>query len=78
MYRVKISAIRKLAGELGGIAARLLVATLRLYCQLFSSMSTPPGDKRSIQDADLAGDYNFRTQRFDVGNDPAGWYEDER
>lgn len=33
---------------------------------------------RPIQDSDSIGDYNFRTERFDAGTDPNGWYEDEQ
>ena len=32
-------------------------------------------DGRSLHDSDLAGEYNYRTQRLDAGTDPYGWYE---
>ncbi len=53
--------------------AYALIATLR---DLFA-YAEPAKQHRSIQDSDLIGDYNFRTQQFDSGTDPTGWYEDE-
>jgi hypothetical protein len=64
-------AVGKLVLAVGAAVVGLLREGLAL-----SEPSEGPDD-RPIQDADLIGEYNFRTQRFDSGTDPAGWYEDE-
>ena len=64
----------KVCGFVSGLVFAL-IATLR---DLFpASESRMQDDHRSIQDSDFIGDYNSRTQQFDSGTDPAGWYEDE-
>jgi len=61
----------QIAIAFGGV----LIATFR---DVFASEEAClEADDRPIQDCDLIGDYNFRTQRFDSGTDPAGWYEDD-
>jgi hypothetical protein len=77
MNRHKISAVGKLALAIGGVAAGFLAALFDAFRGLIASTDATSQEQRSIQDADLVGDYNFRTQRFDSGTDPAGWYEDE-
>ncbi|MEW8009343.1 MAG: hypothetical protein AB2816_20750 [Candidatus Thiodiazotropha endolucinida] len=77
MNNFKISAVGKLALSIGGVAVRFVAALLDSFRGLFVSPDTSSEEQPSIQDADLFGDYNFRTQRFDSGTDPAGWYEDE-
>ena len=72
-----ISAIGQFTLKVGGIAIGLVVALLGAFRELFSSADTSSDRERSLQDSDLIGDYNFRTQQFDSGTDPAGWYEDE-
>ena len=62
----------------GGVAVGLLIALIATLRDLFAaSGSQIQDDHRSIQDSNLIGDYNSRTQQFDSGTDPAGWYEDE-
>lgn len=78
MNRQAISAAGKLALGIGGIAVGFAAALFGAFRHLLLSTDDTPEEQRSIQDADLVGDYNFRTQRFDSGTDPAGWYEDER
>jgi hypothetical protein len=74
----RISIVRKLSLSIGGVAVRFVAALLDAFRRLFASTDTALEEQRSIQDANLVGDYNFRTQQFDSGTDPAGWYEDER
>lgn len=78
MNRHKISAAGKLALGIGGVAVGVVAALFDALRGMLASTGNAPEDQRSVQDADLVGDYNFRTQRFDSGTDPAGWYEDER
>jgi hypothetical protein len=77
MNKHSISAIGQFTLKVGGIAIGLVVALLGTFRELFSSADTSSDRERSLQDSDLIGDYNFRTQQFDSGTDPAGWYEDE-
>ena len=78
MNRFKTFRMGQLLLKVGSVAVGLafvLIATLR---DLFAaSDSRMQDDHRSIQDSDVIGDYNSRTQQFDSGTDPAGWYEDE-
>ncbi len=66
-------ALLRFSSGLAGLGLPLL-AVLRA---VLAASDSGTGVDRSIQDADLIGDYNFRTQQFDSGTDPAGWYEDE-
>lgn len=77
MNKHKISAIGKFTLKVSGVAVGLAVALLGTFRELFASADTSSGRERSLQDSDIVGDYNFRTQQFDSGTDPAGWYEDE-
>lgn len=64
--------------KVGAVAVGLVFALIATLRHLFAaSESRMQDDHRSIQDSDLIGDYNSRTQQFDSGTDPAGWYEDE-
>jgi hypothetical protein len=74
----KIFAVGKLTLGIGGVAVGFAAALIGAFRHLLASTDDTPEEQGSIQDADLVGDYNFRTQRFDSGTDPAGWYEDER
>jgi sensor domain CHASE-containing protein len=74
----QISATAKLALSIGGVVAVFAAALFNAFRGWLASTENGSEEQRSIQDADLVGDYNFRTQRFDSGTDPAGWYEDER
>ena len=69
--------IGQLLLKIGGVAVRLVFALIATFRDLFSAADSPTQDDRPIQDCDLIGDYNHRTQRFDSGTDPAGWYEDD-
>jgi hypothetical protein len=70
--------IGQLLLNIGGIAVGLVFALIATLRDLFAAAdSRGQDDHRSIQDSDLIGDYNSRTQQFDSGTDPAGWYEDE-
>ena len=69
--------IGKLLLKVGGVAVGLVFALIATLRDLFATADSRTQDDRSIQDSDLIGDYNFRTQRFDSGTDPAGWYEEE-
>ncbi len=70
--------IGQLLLKLGGIALGLVFALIATFRELIAASDSPVENDRSIQDSDLIGDYNFRTQQFDSGTDPTGWYEDER
>lgn len=38
----------------------------------------PDDEERSLfEGSELTGDLNFRTDRFDCGTDPGGFYEDD-
>lgn len=70
--------ISQLLLAVGRVAAGLVFAMIATLRDLFAaSDSRMQDDHRSIQDSDVIGDYNSRTQQFDSGTDPAGWYEDE-
>ena len=69
--------ISQLLLRLSGVAVGLVSAMIATLRDLFAAADSRTKDDRSIQDSDLIGDYNFRTQQFDSGTDPAGWYEDE-
>lgn len=64
--------------RVGGIAIGLVLALITTLRELLAAADLQSHDNRSIQDSDLVGDYNFRTQQFDSGTDPSGWYENER
>jgi len=68
----------KLALGVGSVAVGFAAALIGAFRHLLASTDETPEEQRSIQDADLVGDFNFRTQRFDSGTDSAGWYQDER
>jgi hypothetical protein len=70
-----VSRLTTTFGELLLAVAGTIVTLVREGFALLTPSAAQ--DERPIQDSDLIGDYNFRTQRFDSGNDPAGWYEDE-
>ena len=77
MNGYRILRIGKLLLKVGGVAIGLVFALLATFRDLFATTDSRMQDDQSIQDSDLIGDYNFRTQQFDSGTDPAGWYEDE-
>jgi hypothetical protein len=39
--------------------------------------ATTRDDDRQLHDSDLIGEYNYRTERLDAGNDPYGWYDED-
>jgi hypothetical protein len=61
----------------GSAVIGLLFALIAMFRDLFAASEPQTQDSRSLQDSDLIGDYNHRTQQFDSGTDPSGWYEDE-
>ena len=69
--------IGQLLLKVGGIVFGLVFALIATLRDLFAATDSQSQNDRPIQDSDLIGDYNFRTQQFDSGTDPAGWYEDE-
>ena len=77
MSGYRTSTIGQLVLKVGSFAVGLVFTLLGTLREVFASSDSTKETDRSIQDADLVGDYNFRTQRFDSGTDPAGWYEDE-
>ena len=70
--------IGQLLLKLGGIALGLVFALIATFRELIAASDSPEHDDRSMLDSDLIGHYNHRTQQFDSGTDPTGWYEDER
>ena len=78
MNHQRIRSIGVLLLKLGGIAFGLVLALIAIFRELIAASDLPEQDDRSMLDSDLIGDYNFRTQQFDSGTDPTGWYEDER
>ncbi len=78
MNRHRSLRIGRLLLKVSGVAVALVVALIATLRDLFAAAdSQTQDDHRSIQDSDIIGDYNSRTQQFDSGTDPAGWYEDE-
>ena len=77
MNRYRILRIGQLLLKIGGVAVGLVFALIATLRDLFADADLQTQDDRPIQDCDLIGDYNHRTQRFDSGTDPAGWYEDD-
>ena len=77
MNRYRILRIGQLLLKIGGVAVGLVFALTKIFRDLFADADSWTQNDRSIQDSDLIGDYNFRTEQFDSGTDPAGWYEDE-
>jgi len=69
--------IGQLLLKICGIAVGLVFALLATFRDLFAAADSRTQSDRPIQDCDLIGDYNHRTQQFDSGTDPAGWYEDD-
>lgn len=63
--------------RVGGVAIGLVLAMITTLRELLAAADLQSQDNRSIQNSDLIGDYNFRTQQFDSGTDPSGWYKDE-
>lgn len=78
MNHQRIRSIGVLLLKLGGIALGLVFALIATFRELIAASDSPEHDDRSMLDSDLIGDYNHRTQQFDSGTDPTGWYEDER
>jgi hypothetical protein len=51
---------------------------LSTFFRAFIKALAADTDERSLLDgSELIGDYNFRTDRFDCGTDPGGYYEDD-
>ena len=75
MNRRRTLRIGQLLLKVGGVAVGLIFALLATLRDLFAAADSQTEDDRPIQDCDLIGDYNHRTQRFDSGTDPAGWYD---
>ena len=44
---------------------------------LLAEGSITSEDDENSEEGNLIGDYNFRTQKFDNGTDPYGWYEED-
>jgi hypothetical protein len=55
----------------GGVFLGMIVGVLA------SSDDPETSDRPQGDGSDLFGDYNFRTERFDAGTDPNGWYEED-
>ena len=77
MNRYRALRIGQLLLKIGGVAVGLVFALIATFRDLFAAANSRTQEDRPIQDCDLIGDYNHRTQRFDSGTDPAGWYEDD-
>ena len=56
-------------------AARVVVALLTTFRDLFASSEVQQTDERQLHDSDLSGEMNYRTGRLDSGTDPYGWYD---
>lgn len=53
---------------------------MRIICLLaefFRALVTDDGERSLLDGSELIGDFNFRTDRFDCGTDPGGFYEDD-
>ena len=68
--------IGQLLLKICGVVVGLVFALIATFRDLFAAADSRTQEDSPIQDCDLIGDYNHRTQRFDSGTDPAGWYED--
>ncbi len=76
MNEKKIYRIGSFLLKIGSLAIGFVFALLATFKDLLTN-DEPVKANRPIQDSDLIGDYNFRTERFDAGTDPDGWYEDD-
>jgi len=77
MNRHRASRIVQLLIKVGGFIVGIVFALIATLRGLFAAADSQTQSDRPMQDCDLIGDYNHRTQRFDSGTDPAGWYEDD-
>lgn len=51
---------------------------IRFLVDVLTDVLATDVDERSLLDGSaMTGDMNFRTDRFDCGTDPAGFYEDD-
>ena len=48
-----------------------------LLAAIARAFQDEPGEPSLLDGSELTGDMNFRTDRFDCGTDPAGFYEDD-
>ena len=64
--------------NLGKFVFGLVTACFGVLQEAFASEENQEEqDSQLMQDADLIGEYNFRTNRLDAGTDPNGWYEED-
>lgn len=77
MSEYRTLTIVQLLIKVGGFIVGIVFALIATLRDLFAAADSQTQSDRPMQDCDLIGDYNHRTQRFDSGTDPAGWYEDD-
>tara|TARA_R110002072_G_scaffold302743_1_gene488316 strand:+ start:2104 stop:2301 length:198 start_codon:yes stop_codon:yes gene_type:complete len=58
------------------MVSAVIKAVWRFIGDVAASAELQP-DERDLCDSDLIGEYNHRTGRFDAGNDPCGWYDQD-
>jgi len=63
--------------RVGLVAWAAGAVTLDLVRDLLAAVPDNDRDERQLQDTDLIGEYNHRTDRLDAGNDPYGWYDED-
>ena len=68
------NALRNFAVLLFGFVAAIFGVLVEA---LTSEAGQEEDDDRQVWDADVIGEYNFRTNRLDAGTDPNGWYEED-
>ncbi len=48
-----------------------------VFQNLLAALATDDEQRSLLEGSSLTGEMNFRTDRFDCGTDPAGFYEDD-
>ncbi|NIB44059.1 hypothetical protein HBA55_30945 [Pseudomaricurvus alkylphenolicus] len=76
MKKEKLYMVIKAFWKLTGVLLHLLGEVFSiLFGALFSSPESREDKSESSNSA--GGILNYRTGKFDTGNDPAGWYEED-
>ncbi len=63
--------------KVGGIAIGFVFALIATFRDLIATSDSTSQDDDLLGSSLRGGDLNFRTGKFDQGNDPAGWYDSD-
>ena len=58
-----------------GLGMQLIISASRFLA--LSTHASASETDRQLHDAELFGEYNFRSGRLDAGSDQNGWYEED-